>query len=85
MQTDRYTRAVLTIIALALVAIAVQLGGVVPSAHADGVQVVRLDGPVEVRPVEIRRISDAVDVELKHAFSAAGSSRGTPLYVEVGQ
>lgn len=88
MKADRYTQLVLTIIALALVAIALRLpGDLVPVAHAADVQTIRIEGavelrPVELKPIEVRRMPDPVEVELRWDSLAPGSSRSAPIYVQ---
>ena len=79
---DTYTKVVLTVIAAALVTIALRGVSPIPEAHAADRLDCRIDGPVEVRgfPDTFRvRITDSV--EIKQGFSEAGSSSSSPLYV----
>jgi len=80
---DTYTRIVLTVIAVALVAIAAQgFGSPIASAHAADRLDCRIDGPIEIKGLhdELRvRVSGEVKVEQTHG--EAGSSRTYPLYV----
>lgn len=79
---DTYTKSVLTVIAAALVVIALRGLSPIPEAHAGDRLDCRIDGPVEIRgfPDTLKvRITDTV--ETKKAFSEAGSSSSSPLYV----
>jgi len=63
MQTDRYTRIVLTVIAAALVADAAR--GMIPVANAAGGMACHIDGPVEVTgKVAIDSFGNPVKVEV---------------------
>lgn len=73
--TDPYTRAVLTIIALALCVIALRGLSPVPVAHAAEVTECRFSGPLE-----ISRIGGTVEIE--QAYGQPGSSSGHPIYVK---
>lgn len=81
---DTYTRVVLTVIAVALVAIAAQgFGSPIPVAHAAERLDCRIDGPIEIKGLrdELRvKVTGALQVEQQHG--EAGSSSGYPLYVK---
>ena len=79
--TDTYSRIVLTVIAAALVALAVQRADtVVPAAHAAETIECRFSNPLE-----IRRIEGTVAVEVKQGFSQPGTNSSYPLYVQTVQ
>ncbi len=76
---DRYTQTVLTVIALSLATIALRGGdGLVPSAHAADTQSVRIE-----RAIEIGRLPEPIQVEIKQAFSQPGTSSSSPVYVKL--
>lgn len=75
---DRYTRAVLTVIAAAL--LLHLLRPPVPTAHAADEVRCTVSGPLEVRLSDVR---DAIEV--KWAFGQPGSSSSSPLYVKSTQ
>lgn len=75
---DRYTKVVLTVIAVALVGIA--LRGSVPVAQAAEDVRCTVEGPLDVR---VRAFDD--DIELKWGFSQPGSSSSSPLHVRQAQ
>jgi hypothetical protein len=75
MQTDRFTRACLGVIALSLAVLAFQ--PMVPTAHAAEDIRCSFDGPLE-----IKRINGTVKVEVDSAFSSPGSSSSSPLHVQ---
>lgn len=81
---DLYSRVLLTVIALALVAIAVQLGASpVAPAHAADTLDCRVSGQVEIRgPVRIESVGGETRVKIEQAYGEAGSSSGNPLYVK---
>ena len=82
--TDAYTRAVLTVIAAALVVIALRgLGSPIATAHAGETLDCRVSGQVEIRgPVRIESIGGSSKVQIEQAYGEAGSSSGNPLYVK---
>ena len=81
--TDRYSRFMLTVIALSLAVIAVKgLGSPVSVAHAADRLDCRIDGPIEIRSIgEIRSIRGEVDVEIKQAHAQPGTSSSYPVHV----
>ncbi len=81
---DTYTRFILTIIAAALVVIAFRGTGatVIPEAYAADRLDCRIDGPVEIKGLRDLRVTIDDPVEIKQAFSEAGSSSGSPMYVK---
>jgi len=81
---DNYTRTVLTVIAAALVAIALQgFGSPIPVAHAADRLDCRIDGPVEIKGLRDElRVKITGAVEVKQSFSEAGSSSSYPLYIK---
>ena len=81
---DTYTRVVLTIIAAALVVIALRGGGapLLPNAHAAERLDCRIEGPVEIKGLSDLRIRIADAVEVKQSHSEAGSSASYPVYVK---
>ncbi len=76
--SDAYTRFLLTVIAFALISIALRLGSPIPPAYATETMECQFDGPLE-----IRRISEDVTVEVKQAYNQPGSSSSHPLYIKV--
>jgi len=64
---DTYTKFILTVIAICLLAITVRVG-VVPEAQAGGATVCKIEGPVEVR---VTRLPDRL-----------GTERYRPVYFE---
>lgn len=81
---DTYTRVILTVIAAALVVIALRGTGtsVIPEAYAADRLDCRIDGPIEIKGLRDLRVTIDDPVEIKHAFHAAGSSSGSPVYVK---
>lgn len=81
---DTYTRTILTVIAAALVVIALQgFGSPIPQAYAADRLDCRIDGPVEVKGLQNElRVKVTGEVEVKQSRSEAGSSRSYPLYVK---
>jgi hypothetical protein len=81
---DTYTRIVLTVIAAALVVIALQgFGSPIPVAHAADRLDCRIDGPIEVKGLtDELRIRIGSPVEIKQSHSEAGSSSSYPLYIK---
>lgn len=81
---DNYTRFVLTVIAAALVVIALQgLGSPIPVAHAADRLDCRIDGPIEIKGLhdQLRvKVSGTIDIDQSHG--TAGSSRSYPVYVQ---
>ncbi len=83
--TDRYTRAVLTVIAIALVVIATR-GQLETTAHAADEIRCRVEGPIEIKSFGddlTVKLSDQLKVEVESAFSSPGSSSSSPLHVKV--
>lgn len=77
--TDRYTRAVLTIIAAALVVIALRgLGSPESTARAADTVECHFSGPVEISRINGK-------VELEQAYGQPGSSSSYPVYVKTVQ
>jgi len=83
--TDRYSRAVLTVIAVALVVIATRGQLLEVSAYAADEVRCRVEGPIEIRSfgddLDVK-FSDKIRVEVEHAFATAGTSSGSPLYIK---
>ena len=81
--TDRYTRFILTVIAFALVAIAIRGSSPITPAHAAETIECRFSGGVEISRfsdtlnVEIRKIDDEIELE-----DQRGGSSGSPIYVK---
>jgi len=83
--TDPYLRAVLTVIALALVVIATRGQLLETPAHAAEDVRCRVEGPLEIRSFSDKlevKIVDKVRVEVEPAFATAGTSSGSPVYVK---
>ena len=78
MQTDRFTRTCLGVIALSLAILAFK--PIVPTAYAAEEISCSFDGPLE-----IKRINGTVKVEVDSAYSSPGSSASSPLYVRTQQ
>ena len=77
---DTYTKTLLTIIALALVTIALR-GIVDPIQPAwAGDMSCTIEGPLEIK--EIRGFGDRLRVEIEQGFNQPGSSSGSPLYIK---
>lgn len=81
---DTYTRFVLTVIAVALVVIALRGVGapVIPSAHAAERLDCRIEGAVEIKSMPDVRVRISDPVEIKQGYSEAGSSSSYPVYVK---
>ncbi len=75
---DRTTKLLLAAVAAGLFLNAA--AALVPVAHAADTTC-RIEGPIEVRPIEVRitEVRDAVPLEW--GFSQPGSSSSSPLYV----
>jgi hypothetical protein len=56
MKTDLYTKAVLTVIAIALVCLVFQNYNVIPAAHASA--------PVNTHSTDVNRINEVIDVRI---------------------
>ncbi len=84
---DLYTRAVLTIIAASLAVIAVRgLASPVSPAHAAEEISCRFGNALEISSFRDDlqvTIDRPLTVEVKQAFNQPGSSRGTPVYVQM--
>ena len=86
--TDHYTRAVLTVIAVALVVIATRGQLFETPAHAADEIKCRVEGPIEIKGFGETlsvKITDEVKVEVDQAYSSAGSSSSSPLYIKAEQ
>ena len=82
--TDRYTRTVLTVIAIALVVIAFRDVVETPAYAATDIEC-RVEGPIEVKSFNddlTVKISDQIKVEVEQAFSAPGTSSSSPLHIK---
>ncbi|MCO4773541.1 MAG: hypothetical protein KDA24_26140 [Deltaproteobacteria bacterium] len=79
---DTYTRVVLTVIAAALVIIALRGVSPIPNAYAGDRLDCRIDGPIEVKGLQDLRVTIRDTVEVKQAFSEAGSSSSSPVYIK---
>ncbi|MEZ4319894.1 MAG: hypothetical protein R3F61_20455 [Myxococcota bacterium] len=89
MTTDRYTRAVLTVIAAALSIIALRGLSPIPAAWATETMECRFGSPVELRSGAQIRVTDTVQVRMSdevkvrvESYGAPGSSSSSPLYVK---
>jgi len=82
---DRYTRAVLTVIAAALVVIATRGQILETPAHAADEIRCTVEGPIEIKSfgddLEVK-VGNEVKVEIDQAYSSAGSSSSSPLYIK---
>ena len=76
--SDPYIRVVLTVIAGALVTIALRGVSPVPAAHAADVVECRVTGPIEISRINGK-------VELEQAYGQPGSSSSYPLHVVTSQ
>jgi hypothetical protein len=76
MNADTYTRVVLTVIAVALVIIALRGVSPIPVAHAAETMDCRFDGPLQIR--------DEIKVKLD-SYGLPGSSSSSPMYVKTVQ
>ena len=76
MKPDRWTKACLTVIAASLAILA--LRPMVPVAHAADVIKCEIDGGLVVESFK-----DELEVKVQAAFSSPGSSKSSPMYVEV--
>ena len=78
MNVDPWTKACLTVIALALLVIA--LRPIVPVAHAQ-------EGPMKCEitggTLDIGKFDDELRVKVEAAFGSPGSSRSQPHYVKI--
>jgi hypothetical protein len=83
--TDRYTRAVLTVIAAALVIIAAR-GQFESVAYAADDIKCTVEGPIEIRSFGddlTVKIANKIKVEVDQAYASAGSSSSSPLHIKM--
>lgn len=80
---DTYTKAVLTVIAIALSVIALRgLQPIAPAHAADSIEC-EVRGPMEIKgSITIEDFRDKLEVEVEQGYAEAGSSSSSPLYVK---